>query len=121
VSNLKTGHVNHFRGLSRNSSTREVVQAILGEIFWFADLKREFPDRFHYFFEHEISHTMLVDLARFLQLDPDEAWTANALSAMKINPGYDHDNTLLSFYRDYINSRGGSFPELAKGLLAFIE
>jgi hypothetical protein len=64
---------------------------------------------------------MLVDLAGFLQLDPDETWIASALSAMKINPGYEHDNTLLSFYRDYIDSRGASFPQLSKGLLAFIE
>jgi hypothetical protein len=121
VSNLKTGHVNLFPGLNSNSSTRDVVQAILDEIFWFANLKRESPDRFHYFFEHDISQTMLVDLAKFLQLDPKEGWVSNALSAMKINPGYEHDQTLLSFYRDYINSRGASFPELAKGLLAFIE
>jgi hypothetical protein len=120
VSNLKTGHVNHFQGLSRNSSTREVVQAILDEIFWFANLKKEFPDRFYYFFEHEISHTMLVDLAAFLQLDSDEAWIANALSAMKINPGYEHDNTLLAFYQDYVYSKGSRFPELSQGLLAFL-
>lgn len=121
VSNLKTGHVNRFPGLSKSSPTREVVQAILDEIFWFANLKREFPDRFHYFYEYEISRDMLVDLARFLQLDPDETWIANALAAMKINPGYDHDNGLVSFYRDYIERKGAGFPELSRGLLAFID
>ena len=75
--------------MSKSSPTREVVQAILDEIFWFANLKREFPDRFHYFYEYEISRDMLVDLARFLELDPDETWITNALAAMKINPGYD--------------------------------
>lgn len=121
VSNLKTGHVTRFPGLSKSSPTRDVVQAILDEIFWFASLKRQFPDRFHYFYEYDISHSMLVDLAQFLQLEPDEIWITNALAAMKINPGYQHDSSLVSFYQDYIDSKGASYPELSRGLLTFIE
>ncbi len=121
VSNLKTGHVNRFPGLSNSSPTQEVVQAILDEIFWFAKLRSEFPDRFHYFFEYEISSAMLADLARFLQLDPDETWIDNALATMKINPGYEHDDSLASFYLDYVNSEGARFPELSTGLRAFVD
>jgi len=62
---------------------------------------------------------MLADLARFLRLPPDETWIANALAAMKINPGYEHDKTLVGFYRDYVDSKGATFPELAEGLQAF--
>src|SRR6185503_1200043 len=98
LSNLKTGHVGRFPGLSRSTPTPQVVQAILDEIFWFASLRRQYPDRFHYFFEYAISPTMLADLARFLRLPPDETWIANALAAMKINPGYEHDKTLVGFY-----------------------
>jgi hypothetical protein len=121
VSNLKTGHVNLFPGLTRSSPTEEVVEAILDEIFWFAELRGEFPDRFHYFFEHEISPTMLADLARFLELDSDETWIDNALAAMKINPGYDHDDSVVCFYLDYVNSKCASFPELSRGLRAFVD
>lgn len=121
VSNLNTGHVNRFRGLNRNSSIFEVAHAILDEIFWFADLKKRFANRFFYFFEHEISREMLVDLAGFLQLEPNEVWIANALSVMKIKSGYNHDSKLLRFYRDYINDKSSRFPDLSKGLLSFIE
>ena len=62
---------------------------------------------------------MLADLAQFLRLPPDETWIANALAAMKINPGYEHDKALVGFYRDYVDSKGASFPELAEGLQAF--
>jgi hypothetical protein len=120
VSNLKTGHVSRFPGLHRSSTTQEVLLAILDEIFWFAQLREEFPGRFHYFFEHEISSIMLADLARFLQLDPDDAWIDNALAAMKINPGYDHADSLSSFYLDYVNRKGADFPELSRGLQAFV-
>lgn len=119
LSNLKTGHVNRFPGLDRSSPTQEVVQAILDEIFWFANLRREYPGRFHYFFEYAISRTMLADLAGFLRLEPGETWIANALAAMKINPGYDHDEALVRFYRDYVKNKGASFPELAEGLQVF--
>ena len=97
-----------------------VVQAVLDEIFWFADLKKKFPNRFFYFFEHEISQEMIVNLAEFLQLDPNEVWIANALSVMKIKSGYNHDSKLLRFYRDYVNDKGSRFPDLSKGLLFFI-
>jgi hypothetical protein len=121
VSNLKTGHVTRFPGLSKSTPTREVVQAILDEIFWFGGLQKQFPDRFHHFFEHEISRDMLVDLAGFLQLDPDETWITNALAAMQINPGYKHEESLVSFYCDYIEKKGAGLPELSRGLLAFIK
>ena len=100
---------------------RRVVQAVLDEIFWFADLKKRFPNRFFYFFEHEISQEMLVNLAEFLQLDPNEAWITNALSVMNIKSGYNHDSKLLRFYRDYVCDKGSRFPDLSKGLLFFIE
>ena len=120
VSNLKTGHVRIFRGLTKDSSIFEVAKAILDEIFWFADLKKEFPGRFFYYLEREISRDMLVHLAKFLLLDPDETWVSNALSAMKIKPGYDHDSKLIDFYRDYVVDKGSRFPELSKSLLAFL-
>lgn len=121
TSNLKTGHVINFEGLNKNSSSFEVVQAVLDEIFWFAELKEKFPNRFFYYFENKISRNMLVNLAKFLQLNQNEAWIENALSIMKINSGYDHDSELLQFYRDYISSKDGRFPELSKDLLSFID
>ncbi len=121
VSNLRTGHVNLFQRLGKDSSVFEVLQAVLDEIFWFVDLKTKFPNRFFYFFEHEISRKMLVDLAEFLKLDPTESWISDTLAAMKIKSGYTHDTKLLRFYRDYVCDKCSRFPDLSKGLLAFIE
>lgn len=121
VSNLKTGHVTRFPGLSKSSPTQDVLRAILDEIFWFAGLQKQFPNRFHHFFEHEIAAPMLSDLAGFLELDPDETWITNALAAMKINPGYQHDPALVDFYRDYVEKKGGAFLKLSEGLLAFVK
>jgi hypothetical protein len=121
ASNLKTGHVAVFKGLDKDATIFEATQAVLDEIFWFAALREKFPNRFFCFFEHEISRAMLVRLAEFLQLDPDETWVANALAAMDIKPGYDHDSSLVRFYRDYVTDKKARFPQLTAGLLAFVE
>ena len=121
VSNLKNGQAGIFRELNRAPSIFDVVQAILDEIFWFANYKNEFPNRFFYFFEHEISRAMLVHLAEFLQMEADEDWISNALSAMKIKTGYVHDRKLIRFYRDYVNEKASRLPELYEGLMAFME
>jgi hypothetical protein len=119
ISNLNTGHVTMFKGLSRSSSVIEVTRTILDEIYWLGELVETFPGRFHYYSEHEISEKMLINLAKFLQLDPDETWLANALSVMKTKPSYDHNRELSTFYRDYVINKFSRFPVLSEGLLLF--
>ncbi len=120
ISNLKTGHVHLFKGLDKSSSVIDVTRAILDEIYWFTEIKGSFPDRFFNFYEHEISSQMLIDLATFLQLDPNETWLSNALSVMKTKPNYEHDSKLLTFYRDYVAERFSRFPAMSEGLLLFV-
>jgi len=121
VSNLNTGHVRFFHGLNNDSSIYDVVQAVLDEIFWFADLKSKYPNRFFYFLGQDISKEMLINLSEFVQLNPDEVWIENAISVMMIKSKYSHSNDLIRFYRDYVNDKGSRFPNLSKGLLSFTE
>jgi hypothetical protein len=121
ISNLNTGHVNLFDGLNTESSKIEVVQAILDEIFWFAELQREYPDRFFCYFEHEISREMLIKLATFVHLEPSDAWLENALLAMKVKNSYRHDRAFVAFYRHHVNAKFAQFPALSDGLLRFVE
>ena len=119
ISNLKNnGHMRTF-GLTRNSSVMEVTQAILDEICWFGELERLYPGRFFYYFEHEISRPMLINLAKFLRLDPIETWLTDALSVMKTKPSYAHDGDLYKSYREYIIKKFSHLPALAEGLLLF--
>lgn len=121
ISNLKTGHVQYFEDLDENPSPTDVLKEILDEIRWFATLQKKNPERFFYFFEHDISSQMLTRLAEFLHLDADERWIANALAAMKIKSGYDHDRELVDFYRNTVNVNFKEFPQLSEGLLRFID
>lgn len=119
ISNLRTGHANIFRGLNKDSSIFEVLQAIIDEIHWFATYKKHFPSRFFYYFEYEISPEMLIDLATFLNLDPNETWLLNAQSVMKPNSSYEHDSKLLVFYQETVKDKFSCFPSLSEKLLRF--
>lgn len=120
ISNLKTGLVDVFRGLRRDSPVADVTRAVLDEIRWFADLQEKFPGRFFHYFEHEVSSAMLERLANFLKLDPTEVWLHEAASVMKIKPSYNHDHDLVAAYREHIRANFGKFPTYSQGLLTFV-
>jgi hypothetical protein len=119
ISNLSTGHVQHFPKLPEDPSVEQVTHGVLEEILWFAELKEQFPDRFFHYFEHEISPAMLADMARFLSLQPLESWLTSAMAVMKINPSYDHEPALVESYRRFVSQRFSRFPAFEQALLQF--
>lgn len=121
VSNIKTGHTNIFEGLPADATTAIVVNAVLDEIRWVAGLEARHPDRFFHFFEHGMSREMLVRLAAFLDLEPLDSWLEAALAAMQLTSGYDHEPAVVESYRHGIADRFDGDPELAAGLLYFVD
>jgi hypothetical protein len=120
VSNLKSVHVKKFPGISENPDLRETTQAVLEEIYWVADLKERFPDRFFLYFEHSIDSELLKRLAAFLKLDASPEWMEKAMAAMEIKKGYAHDASLLAWYREHVGTRFARFPALREQLLRFL-
>lgn len=121
LSNLKTGHAYRFRGLGKDVTVVQVLQAILEEIQWFATCQATRPDRFFYYLEHSISREMLLEMAAFLRLDPDDVWLSRALKVMVSKSSYKHDSGLLASYRSMVERQFSRFPVLAKQLLAFAQ
>ena len=119
ISNLKTGHVDQFKALNRNTSVYEVLHAVMDEIHWFATQKKKYPGRFFYYFQHSISREMLAELATFLKLDPNEVWLSNAMSVMIVKSNYEHDSALLSFYRKTVKDKFWHLPVLSEKLMKF--
>lgn len=120
VSNLKSVHVKKFMGISENPDLRETTRAILEEIYWVAELKERFPDRFFMYFEHTIDRELLVRLAGFLKLEVQPDWIEKAITAMEIKKGYEHESGLLTWYREHVGQRFGRFPALREKLLRFL-
>jgi hypothetical protein len=118
-SNIKTGHVRIFRGLSANPTEMDVVQAVVDEIVWFTELQKAHPDKFFSYCEHEISRQMLIDLATFLQIEPLDSWLDTAIPLMKLKSGYEHSPELVAFYRRIVNDKCSGCPDLQRRLLLF--
>jgi hypothetical protein len=121
VSNIKNGHAARLEGLGPEASEAAVVEAILDETRWFADLHAQNPDRFFGYFEHDVSREMLVRLAVYLELEPLDSWLDAAMAAMQLNAGYEHAAELVDSYRQGVASRFGDHPKFAQGLLRFTE
>jgi len=122
VSNRKTGHVQLLPGLPPDPSTADVAFAILDEIRWFADLEARHPGRFFRFFQHELSRATLERLAAFLEIEPfPSRWLDAAERAIDLKKGYEHDAGLVEAYREGVAERFEGHPELAAGLLYFVD
>jgi hypothetical protein len=119
ISNKNHPMIKMFKDVDRNSQTEDILEAVLDQIGWFVELKEKYPDRFFYYFEHSINREMLRDLAEFLKLSSDENWLDEAVSVMTTKPPYQHENRLLSFYRETVEDRFSKYPEMAEQLLAF--
>jgi hypothetical protein len=99
----KTGNGNLFKGQNRISPIVEVTQAILDDIFWFAEYIELFASHCFGYFECEISRKLLVNPVPFLQLDPNETRQSSVLPVMKTKPSDEHDDKRLIFFCDYIS------------------
>jgi hypothetical protein len=121
ISNVKTHHAVLFVGLAANPTIEDVLRAVMRELAWYAELREANPERFFHFFEYEQPREMLTRLAEFLELEAEPTWLDNAVDAMKVKPGYDHDPELVAVLHEEVAARFGRWPDLAAGLLRFVD
>jgi hypothetical protein len=119
LSNLRSGHANRFRGIGEDPSIRQCLKAVLREIHWFLSLQQKHKDRFFHYYAHSVSRDMLVELACFLSLSPDEDWLRSALRVMAIGGKYSHDFDLMIDYRNIVKAIFSDMPTAAKQLLEY--
>ena len=120
-SNIKTGHVNIFPTLNKDSAFEEVLAAVLNELKWFLELRKKYPERLFYYFENNFSKEKLLKLAEFLGVEPDRQWCEDALATFKIKSSYDHSVDKIRFYNDFVVENFSAYPELLKHLLKFAD
>ena len=119
ISNIKTGHAKIFKGINQNYTAFDILESIIEEIHWFILKKQEYPDRFFYFFENDISKNLFLDIANFLKLNADKTWVINAESAFLVKSGYKHDSELVKFYKKLIKNRFYKYPSIIDKFLSF--
>ena len=119
VSNMKTGHYKKFKNIDSQSTSYDVLEKVLDEIYLFKLKNKKFPDKYFYFFENDLSEDIFVDVAKFLKIKPDKNWVINAKSLFVVKLGYNHDNNFVKFYKESIEKKFSSFPLFMKKLQSF--
>jgi hypothetical protein len=119
ISNIKTGHTRYFVNVSDRKNPSAILEALLDEYVWIKEQHALYPARFFYFFEYDLNERTLTQLAAFLKLDPSPGWLANAVKALEINKGYEHEPALVDQYARWVGEKFTAFPDFAGKLLRF--
>lgn len=124
VSNVKffggTEQLDEFFMLkNRQNVLIKVLEAILDELRSFLDWQEQYPKRFFYYFEHEFERETLLNLAEFLDVEPDEKWCENSLEAFDMKSRYQHAEATVDLYNKFVEEKFAIFPEASAKLLQF--
>ncbi|HKX45728.1 MAG TPA: hypothetical protein VJP77_03435, partial [Planctomycetota bacterium] len=117
LSNVKTEHTRYFEDLPTGAGVPEVLDAVLDHLRWTADLAAAHPDRVFLFTERRFDRDALLALARFLELEPEPRWLADALAAYRLTPGYAHPPEHVALYERLVRDRFAAHPALQVELL----
>ena len=107
VSNIRTRHVEHFKGIS-SFSPEDAVSYILHVIQWFLEQQKRYPDHFFHFFENEVDAAKLQQLAHFLQIEPLDTWIEDVLTCYQLKPHYEHPPALIQHYQQTVKALFGT-------------
>jgi hypothetical protein len=122
ISNLRTGHFQFLsRELSAESPIEHVVAAVLDEIAWFVALRESSgqPERFFFYFEHEMGREVLERMLAFLALSRDESYLDAATEAFRIGRPRRKEQRVIARYAEQVSEKFDRQPEIRDGLLKF--
>lgn len=121
VANHNLSYTSMFRHVDKDSSIKQVLEAILEEYVWFCKLKKVYPERFFYFFQHEFSRNTLIQIADFLNIEPEKEWIDDSLKVFDIKSSYNHSEDLVQFYRKKTEKSFSDYHDFSKKLLCFVD
>ena len=118
ISNTKTGHARHLVS-GKIIEIKQILERILREIAWFIGLNEVAPDRFFYFFENEFNRSTLLNLAKFLNVDPSKEWIEDAINCYNLKEPYEYDPHILDHYKKSLDIYMERHGEEKEKLIAF--
>lgn len=119
ISNLKSGHATFFQGLN-DYSVENVLDFVIKEISWFLDLRKDHPDRFFYYFENEFTKRLVISLANFLQVKPDDDWIHDSLDCFQLIKPYQYNPGLIDHYHKVVKKHLTRHPRELEKLTSLV-
>jgi hypothetical protein len=119
ISNAKTGHAKRFQQIE-NPDPQNVLHAVLREIDWFRKKSQQHPERFFSFCQYELDAKLLDRFARFLNIDPEDRWIADALKCYELKGAYAHTPELRSLFRSMVMDYFADDIDFQQRMLKFV-
>ena len=119
ISNAKTGHGKRFDDVESQNHAN-ILEAVVREIAWFRQLQRQHPDRFFSMFQYDLNADRFAELAKFLGVEPDSRWVADAIHCSELKASYEHSDNLLETFQSSVNEHFSDDAEYRERLLRFV-
>ena len=120
-STIEKGYYRLYPSLNNTSSEQETLDAILKEMQWFCQLKKQFPNFFFYFFEHQFDRKKMIEMALFLNVDLDEQWLNDSLEIFNVSTPYEHAPDIKAYFTKQIDNLFAEFPDFKLKLHYFLK
>lgn len=109
-----------FKGLS-DYSVDTILDAIFKEYLWILGLEEQHPDRFLIFFQQDLTKDLLVRLANFCQLEPEERWLRESLQCIGLKEGYAYKSEWIETYHELSHLYFSNYPDFLERLRLVID
>ena len=111
-SNQRTGIKKYLGEFEEENELAAILDRVVEEMAWVLALAQQHPNRFFYYFQNELSTDTLKDMARFLEIAPDERWLSDAQQVMEIKGGYEHSPATITAYKQTLDKYFVEMPEV---------
>lgn len=116
-SNLRTGHSRYLMDAPA-PSLEDVLDAVLASLVWVLEQRDRWPDRFMAVTEHRDTRTVAADLARYLGVANDPAWTTDFQSVFRVRPGRRFSSRTIAMAQAKIAAALSRWPDIHNALRA---
>ncbi len=118
-SNIKTGMATIYPEIKDKTNRKKIIHRILQDYHWFFELNAKYPNRFFYYFQHEMDKKKLVSLAEFLNLAPIEKWLEYSLKNYTVRSKYNHSREIKDYFYQTVEEMFTAFPTEKRELFKF--
>lgn len=119
-SNINTGMATIYPEITDTKDKKKIIKRILEDYLWIFNLKQQYPDRFFYFFQHEVNKKTFTELATYANIIPDPKWLEYSIKNYNIRKKYEHPDSLKNIYKSTVLQMFKKFPSEKQELLRFI-
>ena len=113
LSSMRTGHCRMLTGKAE-PTFEETLEAVLDAFAWVLETRERMPERVFFYTQWEVDEDLFRRMARFLSLDEDARWIADAVRCFAVRKPGPVTEGQYAFFREVTPRKLAAWPELAE-------